>query len=136
MPISWTSLPPHSPARVLSRGISRRQGAHQVAQKLITSDLPAQVLTGVGLPFRSFSEKAGSCSGILLAEAASSSGARSLGPGGLAEPAGTVTALGGGASQILVSTPGAMSHRALSDSPHQPRGVMGRAIRACGPCGG
>src|SRR5215475_1714689 len=83
----WTFLAASSLASVFSKGISRRHGAHQVAQKLIISDFPAQRLTGVDLPERSFNANSGMRSGIL--GATNSSTDRSLGLGGLAEPAGT-----------------------------------------------
>jgi len=41
---------------VLSR-VFRRQGAHQVAQKLTTSDLPLHAEMEMDLPVRSLSEK-------------------------------------------------------------------------------
>src|ERR1700677_19652 len=87
MPTTCTPRPPHSPDKPSKRGISRRQGAHQVAQKLMTKDLPFQVSIGVDLPSRSPSENRGNRSGILTGWGADSS-IRSLGIGGLAAPTG------------------------------------------------
>src|SRR6056297_3274207 len=42
MPMTWTPASPCCAWMSFSSGISRRQGAHQVAQKLITRSLPSQ----------------------------------------------------------------------------------------------
>ena len=68
---------------VWSNGISRRQGAHQVAQKLITKDCPLHFMTGVGRPARSLNEKAGRRAGIMGC-GHPSSGAPGIGRAGLA----------------------------------------------------
>src|ERR1700720_1393580 len=105
MPTTLTSRPAHSECRVSSKGISLRQGAHQVAQKLMIKDLPPKDAMEVALPARSASENWGRRSGILeggnapgsnspSAEApsgAASACATSLGLGALASPAGTRT---------------------------------------------
>src|SRR5882724_2577474 len=85
------SRPAHSAASDLSNGISRRQGAHQVAQKLITSDLPRQAEIGVDLPVRSCSEKSGKRAGTTGCGMAASDAELSEGWGALATPAGTNT---------------------------------------------
>src|SRR5690349_25074863 len=51
---------------LLSSGISRRQGAHQVAQKLIISGRPPKLASLVGLPALSASVMSGSLSGMAL----------------------------------------------------------------------
>src|SRR5271165_2664111 len=84
MPTTVTSRAAHSEARVWSSGISRRQGAHQVAQKLITSDFPFHLVIGVGWPARSLSENAGRRAGTCGCGHAS----RSPGSGALAWPTG------------------------------------------------
>src|SRR5882757_11263910 len=105
MPTTLTSRPAHSEYRVSSSGISLRQGAHQVAQKLMIRDLPPKDAIDVALPARSASENCGSRSGILeggktpgssgsggdapSAPAPSGVRAKSLGLGALASPAGT-----------------------------------------------
>src|SRR5216684_6891502 len=107
MPTTLTSRPAHSECRVSSSGISLRQGAHQVAQKLMIKDLPPNDVIEVALPARSASENCGSRSGILEAgnapgssapgdeapggDASPVSGARARSPGlgALASPAGT-----------------------------------------------
>src|SRR5579863_7896314 len=105
MPTTLTSRPAHSECRVSSSGISLRQGAHQVAQKLMIKDLPAKDPMGVVLPARSASANCGSRSGILedgngpgryppsgaTSGGAASVRAKSLGLGALATPAGTGT---------------------------------------------
>ena len=58
--------PPIRPADPSSNGISRRQGAHQVAQKLMTSDLPLQEAIGVDLPCEIGQREGGSRSGIFV----------------------------------------------------------------------
>src|SRR6516162_6813158 len=63
MPTTVRPLSAQSAARDLSSGTSRRQGAHQVAQKLMTSDLPLQVEIGTEAPARSLSEKSGRWAG-------------------------------------------------------------------------
>src|ERR1700675_5187581 len=94
MPTTATSRPAHSEATLLSSGISRRQGAHQVAQKLITRDFPLHLTIGVGRPSRSLNEKLGRRAGTLGCGHAGSvvsesDVAASLGSGALARPAGT-----------------------------------------------
>src|ERR1700678_2406852 len=91
MPTTAMSLAAHLPSRACNRGISRRQGAHQVAQKFNTSDLPLQAEIGVDLPKLLLSEKLGICSGIFTGGRGESAkeASRSLGPGELASPAGT-----------------------------------------------
>src|SRR5665213_3132418 len=94
MPTTVVSRPAHSACRAWRRGISRRQGAHQVAQKLMTRDWPVKELMEVGLPVRSAREKAGSRSGILVRDGwppASAPSTKSLGLAGLASPADTGT---------------------------------------------
>src|SRR5271170_8434660 len=97
MPITLTSRPAHSACRVCSSGISLRQGAHQVAQKLMIKDLPLKEAIEVTLPARSSSENCGSRIGILeggnapTGAAPSGTCAKSLGSGALASPAGTGT---------------------------------------------
>src|SRR4029079_1427724 len=49
---------------LLSNGISRRQGAHQVAQKFTISGRPPKLVSLVGLPSLSVSVTSGSVSGI------------------------------------------------------------------------
>src|SRR5580692_439271 len=91
MPTTATFRAAHSLCRVFRSGISRRHGAHQVAQKLITNDLPLQALIEVALPSRSWSENSGRRSGILAGGemGASKPGRKSLAVGALASPAGT-----------------------------------------------
>src|SRR6266404_5707592 len=103
MPTTLTSRPAHSECRVSSRGISLRQGAHQVAQKLMIKDLPPKEVMGVALPARSARANCGRRSGILVAgrgpgryppsgltpAGLGSACAKSLGFGALATPAGT-----------------------------------------------
>src|SRR5260370_36856453 len=103
MPTTLTSRPAHSERRVSSSGISLRQGAHQVAQKLMTRDLPPKDAMEVVLPARSASANCGSRSGILeggnapgrnspseaAPSGAASAFAKSLGLRALASPAGT-----------------------------------------------
>jgi len=60
MPTTLTSRPAHSDCRIWSSGISLRQGAHQVAQKLMIRDLPPKDAIDVALPARSASENCGS----------------------------------------------------------------------------
>src|SRR5260370_39453357 len=97
MPTTLTSRPAHSECRASSSGISLRQGAHQVAQKLMIKDLPPKDAMEVALPARSASENCGSRSGILEGGNAppgtvpSGARAKSLGLGALASPAGTGT---------------------------------------------
>src|SRR5258708_4102528 len=91
MPTTLRSRPAHSAASVLSNGISRRQGAHQVAQKLITRDLPLHAEIGMDLPVRSCSEKSGRRSGTTGCGMAASGAELSDGLGALAMPAGTAT---------------------------------------------
>src|ERR1700693_3857230 len=98
MPTTLTSRPAHSECRDSSSGISLRQGAHQVAQKLMIKDLPPKDAMEVVLPARSASENCGSRSGILgggnappAGTAPSGACAKSLGLGALASPAGTGT---------------------------------------------
>jgi hypothetical protein len=88
MPTTVAPRPTHSACSASSKGISRRQGAHQVAQKLMIRDWPAKELMEVGLPLRSASEKTGSRSGTETPGVASGC-AKSLGFAGLACPAGT-----------------------------------------------
>src|SRR5450755_2433190 len=101
MPITVMSRPDHSACRVSSSGISLRQGAHQVAQKLMIRDLPPKAAIGVGLPALSARENCGSRAGILAAGRApgkappTGPAVRSLGLGALATPAGTGTPFGG-----------------------------------------
>src|SRR5476651_1637154 len=97
IPTTVTPRPAHSEFKVSSRGISLRQGAHQVAQKLMTKDLSAKEPIEVGLPARFSRVNCGSRSGILAGgitpgagpSEVASSRAKSLGLGGLASPAGT-----------------------------------------------
>src|SRR5882762_8054785 len=105
MPTTLTSRPAHSECRVSSRGISLRQGAHQVAQKLMIRDLPPKDAMDVALPARSARANSGRRSGILEAGngpgcnppsagtpgGAETACAKSLGLGALASPAGTGT---------------------------------------------
>src|SRR6267154_300923 len=91
MPTMARSRSAQSAARVLSSGISRRQGAHQVAQKLMTNDLPLHDSTEMGLPERSLSEKSGSFAGITGWGAAAANSEVSAGFAALAMPAGTGT---------------------------------------------
>src|ERR1700684_2761782 len=91
MPTTLRSRPAHSAAMLLSSGISRRQGAHQVAQKLITSDLPLHAEIWMALPVRSFNEKPGSRAGTTGCGLADSASELSDGFGVLAMPAGTAT---------------------------------------------
>src|SRR5579859_6145678 len=105
MPTTLTSRPAHSECRVSSRGISLRQGAHQVAQKLMIKDLPPKDVMDVALPARSASANGGSRSGILeggntpgryppagaVPWGTASACAKSPGLGALASPAGTGT---------------------------------------------
>ena len=48
--ITVTPRPAHSEFKASSSGISLRQGAHQVAQKLMTRDLSANEVIEVALP--------------------------------------------------------------------------------------
>src|ERR1700676_4012735 len=89
MPTTVRSRPAQSVANALSRGTSRRQGAHQVAQKLIISDLPPQVDIGVDLPERSFNANSGRALGITVCAISDSGSEMSSGPGALASPTGT-----------------------------------------------
>src|SRR5450631_396441 len=104
MPTTLTPRPVHSACKVSSSGISLRQGAHQVAQKLMTKDLPAKDAIGVALPALFSSENCGSRCGILAGgkipsesvaptrtppSGAASERAESLGLGALASPTGT-----------------------------------------------
>src|SRR5882672_9551635 len=97
MPTTVTPRSAHSACRVSSSGISLRQGAHHVAQKLMISDLPAKEPIGVDLPEASWRENSGRVSGILRDGRAPSCGAPSgpapisLGLGALATPAATRT---------------------------------------------
>src|SRR6266403_2432896 len=102
MPTTLTSRPAHSVCKVSSRGISLRQGAHQVAQKLMISDLPPKEAMDVALPARSARANFGSRSGILeggsgpgtnpppapMSSGEPSACVRSLGLGALATPLG------------------------------------------------
>src|ERR1700736_1202865 len=65
MPTTLTSRPAHAECRASSSGISLRQGAHQVAQKLMIRDLSPKDAMEVALPARSASENCGRRSGIL-----------------------------------------------------------------------
>src|ERR1700733_741310 len=89
MPTTARSRPAQSVANVLSRGISRRQGAHQVAQKLMMRDLPLQVDIAVDLPERSFKVNSGRTLGITTCVKRGSAGELSWAPGAPASPAGT-----------------------------------------------
>src|SRR5271165_5186771 len=100
MPTTLTSRPAHSACRAWSSGISLRQGAHQVAQKLIIKDLSPKEAIAVGLPALFSKENCGSRSGIFrggntpigsVPEGAASAFTKSLGLAGLASPAGTLT---------------------------------------------
>ena len=79
-----TSKPrgPYSFRRELSSGISRRQGGHQVAQKLISSGWPSHSLIDRLTPFESTSENSGRVSGMALAVAGALAGV----PAGAAGP--------------------------------------------------
>src|SRR4051812_18499283 len=60
---------------LLSSGISRRHGAHQVAQKFTINGRPPKLAMRVGLPFKSASVISGNVSGIAFFLLASSMGA-------------------------------------------------------------
>src|SRR5579859_2827694 len=107
MPTTSTFRSSHCRRIDCSSGISWRQGAHQVAQKLIIKDLPRQVAMEVGLPVGPPRENSGRRSGIFngavapgalaVPAAGSKDASKSLGMGGLASPAGTRTPPSAGA---------------------------------------
>ena len=74
-----------------SSGISRRQGAHQVAQKLMTRDLPLQVIDGRRFAAEVLERELGQAVRDLASlgcEAVRTRSTRSLEIGGLASPTG------------------------------------------------
>src|SRR5262245_12684948 len=83
---------------LLSSGISRRQGAHQVAQKFTISGRPPKLASFVGLPVMSARVMSGSVLGIVLFGAAASSEAFASGfTAGAVSAAGTAVSVGASA---------------------------------------